>query len=175
MTADEARALLHAPTGFEPTSPEAPREQCLAAVAGILATIDGPRPWGGAYPRPLTVARLFRHPYQINETPHLIVVPDEGSQLGPCGHDRVLYEDRFRLVVYGYVDGDDLVAPSTWATRLLFDVQRLLRQALDPDGVLAPLAPGLRFLEESIAAEDYRAAFTLPVQVVLRYALGMTL
>jgi len=172
MTAAE---MLHDVRRFRTRTPEAPREQCLAAIAGTLLTIQGARAWGGEYPRPVSVARIFRHPYQVNEVPHLIVVPDEGSRLGPCGHDRNLYEDQFRLAVYGYADGDDVVPPSTWIARLTFDVQRLLRQALDPDGVLAPLAPGLRFLEESIDAEEYRAAFTLRVVVVLRYALGMDL
>jgi len=153
---------------------EAPRERVMQLVAGeLLARLTGDRYWGGPYPRPVTVSRLFRHPYQVSETPHIIVIQDDGSQLGPIGHDSpdpaTVYDDRFRVQLIVYVDGDDVDSPSLWLERVNLDCKRILRRAVTgPAGVLVPLVVNLRFLEETVDFHDTRGAGTVPMLAQLR-------
>jgi len=158
---------------------EAPREVLMQGIAAALEdelNVPGPRFWGGVYPRPVAVSRLFRHPYQVPDTPHLIVVQDDGSQIAPIGHDfddpATIYEDRFRFIVYAYVDGDDIDTPSKWLERVNLDCKRVLKRAVAVGGALEGLAANLRFLDEAVDFHDTRAAGSIPCLVQLRYPLG---
>jgi len=159
---------------------EPPREVVMEALfAALTQQLTGPRPWGGSYPRPVTVSRIFRHPYQVPETPHVILIEDDGSEISAIGHDSddpaTLYDDRFRFQIFAYVDGDDLTPPSKWMNRVNTDCKRIVQRALAVGGPLDGIASNLRFLGESVDFHDTRAACAIPCSMQLRYPLGLDL
>ena len=95
------------------------------------------------------------------------------------GHDALLF-DQFRVLVFGYVDGDGTINRSTWMQRLIRDIQQTLRST----GAFAALRPGTAFIyadaidfeEEDLTyhADGLGAEFVLPLLVRIPDDLSLT-
>jgi hypothetical protein len=122
---------------------EPAREQILAAIASTLGTMTGIRPWGGSYKNDPVIERRMKVLPQIVQFPHLCIVEGAGSTLTfqdtGGGTGRYLHE--FRVSIYGYVKGDDVVPRSTWLQRLWDDVVRTLLAQARLGGVARDLRP----------------------------------
>lgn len=146
---------------------EAPREQALAEVVAILAGLnDGPRFWGGVYPNPVTISRVFAVPAQRAQFPVLIVTDATGSRrewtTGGVGR----YVDHFTFMVYGYVIGNDEVTRSMWLERLRYDVLLTLAKATVPRGHLRNFDFS-RPEETDQGASEPMGVFAWPIDAVL--------
>lgn len=107
------------------------REQALVALVSVLEGMTGMRPWGGQYLAKPAVSRRYREFVETMEWPYLIVTQASNSRLNRLIDISNDYRDNFRFVIYGYVRGDDSIAPSTWLARLQDDVIRsVLGQSL---------------------------------------------
>ena len=122
---------------------ESVREQALDQIKTLLAGMTGTRFWGGAYANAPTVERIFKTPVQVNQFPHLCVIEDSGSTFTPSAFAG-RWDHRFRVVLYGWVQGDDLTTRSTWLQRLQQDVRR----TLVPQDTLGGLAVRIEWAEE---------------------------
>ena len=155
--------------------PEAPREQALATVASILATMTGPRFWADAsmteaektYPNPITVERIFTVPAQRAQFPRLIVIDGSGSrrefnETGGVGR----YVDHFVFNVYGYVIGSDHASRSVWLERLRYDVFLTLARAVMPIGHIRNFNFS-RAENTDQGAEEPIGIFEWPIEAVL--------
>ncbi len=148
------------------------REQMLVVIVDKLQAMDGIRPWGGQYEAvPRVTRRWFPIGPNIKEFPYLIVSAGSGSTLpltAIAGLTVARFEHSFRVLVYGYVQGNDETSASTWLQRLQDDVidTMLRNQTLDgvcqevfveedqtDDGVLEPLG-GFCQAFKIVAPED---------------------
>jgi len=155
-------------------SHESPRQAFLDRAAEELRGMTGTRFWGGAYPNaPKVEVGEVRQFQDAGPLPWIGLLPAPGAQTdlpGLRGHDAVLY-DQFRVLIFGYVDGDGTINRSTWMQRLIRDIQQTLRRttafaALRP-GTPFVYADALEFEEEDLTyhADGAGAEFVLPVLV----------
>jgi hypothetical protein len=106
--------------------PEPLRERALAALVTELETITGTRPWGGSYLNTPVVERRYKTPMQVTQFPALLVLEGPGSTFEIAGVDG-MFEHKLRVVIYGYVQGDDQTLRTTWLQRLWDDVITVLQ------------------------------------------------
>lgn len=107
---------------------ESPREQALAALKALLEGMTGTRHWGGSYEHPVLVERTFR-PFETTPSlPWLGVVADSGSTFEVMANVglEASHTDRLRVVIYGWVRGNDATSPDQWRERLHRDVRLTL-------------------------------------------------
>jgi hypothetical protein len=155
--------------------PEAPREQCLAAVADLLRTMTGPRFWAEdgmtdaekTYPNPITVERRFVVPAQRAEFPRLCVIDASGARrefgaTGGIGR----YVDHFVFMLYGYVIGTDQVTRATALARLEYDCFLTLARATMPTGYIRNFDFS-RPAETDQGADEPVGIFAWPIEAVL--------
>lgn len=107
---------------------ESSREQALVKIAAALATMTGTRFWGGSYANAPTVERILKTPQQVLQHPWLGVIEASGStlEIGSVVGAQAMYAHGFKVTVYGYIKGDNVVTRSTWLQRLWDDVKRTL-------------------------------------------------
>jgi hypothetical protein len=146
---------------------EAPREQAMATMAGILATMTGTRFWGGEYPNPITIERRFIVPAQRAEFPRLCVLEGSGArrvfgETGGVGR----YVDQFVVMLYGYVIGTDAVPRAMALTRLEYDCFVTLAQAPMPNGYIRNFDFS-RPAETDQGADEPIGVFAWPIGLVL--------
>jgi hypothetical protein len=102
------------------------REQALLKLVTALETITGVRPWGGSYPNTPVVERRYKTPMQVTQFPALLVLEGPGSTFEIMGVDG-MFEHKFAVMIYGYVQGDDVITRSTWLQRLQDEVRTVLQ------------------------------------------------
>lgn len=120
---------------------EAVREQALATIVTKLQGMTGARPWGGTYPNAPVVERVLKAIAQVNQFPHLAVVEASGStlEIRSAAGGQAMFEHGFKVTIYGYVRGDNVVTRSTWLQRLWDDAVRTLLGAATLDGLARDL------------------------------------
>jgi hypothetical protein len=116
-------------------------ELAVRAIAEELRGLTGTRPWGGAYPNAPTVALDYRDPTQINQFPHFIVLEVDGSgfTLQTMSGGGGNFEHALELELGCYVQGDDVVAASTWKRRTRDDVRKALLKNRTLGGLVSHL------------------------------------
>lgn len=132
------------------------RDQVLDAIVTKLRGMTGTRPWGGTYPNAPTVTRIFRPIETINEFPHLIVVEGSGSRMqirGFAAGAQAHFEDAFRVVIYGYILGDDVTSRSRWIQRLQMDVIETLLANSTLNALVRDLIPQEDLTDEGMLEE----------------------
>jgi hypothetical protein len=147
--------------------PEAPREQCLAAVAEILGTMTGVRFWGGEWANPIVIERRFIVPAQRAEFPRVCVIEASGAfrrfgETGGIGR----YVDTFPIMLYGYVLGSDAASRSLQLTRLEYDCFLTLAREPMPRGFIRNFDFS-RPAETDQGANEPVGVFAWPVGAVL--------
>jgi hypothetical protein len=153
---------------------ESPRQAFLDKAAEVLSTMSGTRFWGGPYNTTPKVevgeARQFQ---DVGTLPWIGLLPAPGAQTDiPAmrGADALMF-DQFRVLIFGYVDGDGTINRSLWMQRLIRDIQRTLRQtnafAAFRPGTTFPYASSFDFEEEDVTyhADGTGAEFVLPLLV----------
>ena len=138
--------------------PEPARELFLVRAKTALADLGGLRVWGGTYRNVPILDGTFREPFQVNQFPWGYLEEDNGSRLVRLTHDADGWEQYLRAVFYGYIDGDDVEGPQSWARRYLMDVEATLRS-------VAGVSTLIDFGEEEIQASNNLAAFIVPFTV----------
>lgn len=123
------------------------REQALGALVTVLQTITGVRPFGTPYPNTPTVERRYKTPMQVTQFPALLVLEGPGSTLEIMGVDG-MFEHKFAVLVYGYVQGDDVLSRSTWLERLWDDVITVLQANRTLGGLAADITMGAQETDE---------------------------
>lgn len=131
------------------------RDQALDKLVEKLQALTGTRSWGGAYPSPPLVTRIYRPIETVQEFPHLIVVEASGSRmrLSTTAGGDAGFEDAFRVVVYGYVLGDDVTSRSRWIQRLQLDVIETLLKSQTLGGLIRGLVPEEDLTDEGVLEE----------------------
>lgn len=122
---------------------ESAREQVLAKIVVKLQGMIGTRHWGGSYENAPTVERVYKTSAQVTQYPHLVVLASSGSTVAieESGGGNALYRHDFKVLVTGYVRGDDTVLQETWRERLWHDVVLTLLGAATLDGLARELTP----------------------------------
>ncbi len=129
--------------------PESTRNQVLDALVTKIQGLTGARPWGGSYPRPLTVTR---RPTTIHEWPYVVVLQGTGSSLAVLSTNGA-FEHQFKVLIQADVQGDETVGWSVWLERLWDDIVRACLADQGLGGVCRELAFDGRFEVEEIEGE----------------------
>lgn len=119
--------------------PEPRRERMLVQIETLLRAMSGIRPWGGQYESvPRVTRRWVPVGHLVEEYPLLIVSAASGSTFPMRSTGTATdgtFEHWFRVLVYGYVHGNDQTSASTWLQRLQDDViDTMLRNQRLNDG-----------------------------------------
>lgn len=123
------------------------REQALTALAAALGTITGTRGFGTPYPNTPVIERRYKTPMQCNQFPVLLLLEGPGSTVGIEAMDG-MFRHEFTIMVYGYVQGDDLLSRSTWLERLWDDVFSVLQANRTLGGLCADITMGPQETDE---------------------------
>jgi len=153
---------------------ESPREVLLEAVVGLLASMTGTRPFGGAYPNPPLVELVLKQPIQVTRHPYLGLIEESDSQTLEDLHSGVENDD-FRFDVYGRMARTPDASARLWANRLRYDTKKTLRAATRVGGLLRSLADPcqwIRFGQEALGYNEEHADFILPCTARLDYLLA---
>lgn len=155
-------------------SSESPRQQFLDKAAELLRGMTGTRFWGGPYNNaPKVEVGEMRQFADAGPLPWIGLFPGPGAQTDiPAmrGHDAMLF-DQFRVMIWGYVDGDGTTNMSTWALRLVRDIQQTLRRtnafSATRPGTPFAYASSIDFEEEDLMyrADGQGIEFELPLLV----------
>lgn len=109
---------------------ESVRDQILEQIVTLLRAMTGTRPWGGAYPANPTVVRSVpRTIEQVTQYPFLSVVEGPGGtflQESTAATGQAMFKHEFKVMITGYVSGDDVTTRSRWLQRLWNDVVQTL-------------------------------------------------
>lgn len=109
---------------------EAVRDQILEQIVTVLRAMTGTRPWGGTYPAdPIVVRSVPQAIAQITQYPFLAVVEGPGGtfmQESTAAVGQAMFKHEFKVMITGYISGDDVTTRSRWLQRLWDDVVRTL-------------------------------------------------
>jgi hypothetical protein len=110
--------------------PEPIRDQILEQIVMLLKGMTGVRPWGGSYPAaPMVVRAVPQAITQITQYPYLSVVEGPGGTFtmeSTAAAGQAMFKHEFKVMITGYVSGDDVTTRSRWLQRLWDDVVRAL-------------------------------------------------